>query len=455
MPDNTSTIAGPAPQVPRFPGALPLLGHALRFRRDPLAFLLEQQSMGDVVEIRLGPERVYMVNEPNLIHHVFIEQSRAFERGPQADKLRAFFGDGLLSSGGSHYRRQRRLVQQAFHQTQLTRYAKIMQDITARRVESWQPDQVVHLDREMSELTLEVVASALFSADLGTDTVREIRRLLPVLLEGMKKRVLAPLGWWEHLPTPGNRLIDSSTRQLHSIIDGIIAEYRARPDTHDDLLSILLTARDEETGERMSDEQVRDEVLTLMAAGHETTAHLLAWSCHLLGQAPVAEASLHQEVDTVLSGRPPEISEIPALVQTRRILMETLRMYPPGWLLSSRATETTSLGEYRIPAGSTIFISPYSLHRNPKYFPRAAEFDPDRWHDGDQERKERMSFTPFASGIRRCVGESFAMLESTIVLATVAQHWKLVPIPAETISPVPSATLHPKQLPMLARRRTT
>jgi len=443
----------PSTPFTRLPRALPLLGHALHLLRTPFSFLATARSLGDVVEIRIGPRPAYLINDPELIRRVLVGEIKKYSKGVQFEKMRPILGNGLVTAEGQEHLRHRRLIQPAFHHSRIAGYATIMRDLTLEMTASWYDGRQIALDTELNQLALKIVGRTLFSTELGSQAVDEVLRSMPVFLEGIAKRAMAPTKLLEKLPTNGNRRFDQANRRLHDVVDRMIADYRRAGVDHGDMLSMLLDARDDVTGEGLGDVQVRDEAITMLLAGSETTSTLLSWVFHVLGQRPDLQTRLHAEVDEVLGEGPVTFEQIGGLVYTRRVITETLRLFPPAWLITRRTNEPVVLGEVSLPAGASILFAPYSLHRDPNLYADAEVFDPDRWLPQRAQNIPRPAFVPFGAGNRQCIGEGFAWAEAIVVLATVASRWRVRPAPGVQVHMVPAATLRPSSLPMIPGRR--
>ncbi|GGM73412.1 cytochrome P450 [Longimycelium tulufanense] len=410
-------------------------------------------ARGDVVRIYLGTMPAYVVTRPELVHRVLVTDADRFTKGIFLEKFRPFFGNGLALSSGDFYRRQRRLVQPAFHRARLARYAETMAAMSGELVDSWRAGQVVDVDRRMQDLAIGVVGRTLFSTELRREDVEEVQRWVPVLLRDGLVRAFSPK-LVEKLPIPGNRRFDVAIARVRSIVGDLVAEARAEGRDRGDLLSTLICARDSETGEGMSDEQVHDEVVTLLTAGTETTAVTLAWLFHEIGRHPEVERQLHAEIDEVLAGRPVTFENLPDLTYMRQVVNEVLRVHSP-WLLMRRAEVNTAIGDIELPAGTEVAFSPHALHHDARLFPDPERFDPDRWSPDRAESLPRNAFIPFGSGMHNCPGQSFAHAEIAIAVATVAARWRLVPVPGRTVRTKVVAMQFPSQLPMtvVPRRR--
>jgi len=445
--------AGRAWRVGMAPGRLPLIGHLLALARRPLEFIGSLREHGDLVEIRLGPQRAYMVCHPDLVRAVLLD-SRLYDKGGTFyDAVRKILGNGLIVSNWTDHRTQRRLVQPAFHRDRLSSYATVMGEEAAALAAAWRPGGVVDLDEAAHTVTARVTFRSMFSTDVAADVVREVQHAMIPFGEGVFRRTVDPSGLYARLPLPSNRRFDRLVARFQEIIEDLVDERRrSTSDDHGDALSMLLEARDDDTGARLTRDELRDQVMNLLFAGAETAATTLAWTFHLLAHHPEAERRLHEEIDGVLAGRPVEFDDLPKLVYTRRVLNEAMRVYGPVWMLTRVTTADTVLAGRRIPAGATVMFSPFTLHRDPAVFAEPDRFDPDRWLP---ERAEipRHATMPFGGGGRKCIGDDFAMVEMMIVLATIAARWRLRAVPGSTTRPRPLATLSPGKLRMVAEPR--
>ncbi|MGW3958987.1 cytochrome P450 [Amycolatopsis sp. NPDC005003] len=441
--------------IPRpVPGRMPLLGHTVPLLRDPLKFFTSLPAHGEVVEIRLGPLPVHVVTTPELAWQVLATDADKFDKGLVFDKMRPLFGDGLATSNGELNRRQRRLVMPAFGRTRIAGYAEnTMTKLAAELVDSWRPGEVVEFDQRMQDLVLTIAGQTLFSTALGEEALAEIRYSIPVMLEYVLIRAFSPK-FVEKLPVPPNRRFDAAAARLRQVIGETVVAAREDGADHGDLLSMLLLARDEDTGEGMSDRQVHDEVITILTTGAETTAVALAWFFHELGQHPGVERRFHAEVDEVLGGRPARFEDLPDLGYTQQIVNEIVRRTPP-LILMRRAREDVELAGVAIPAGSEVAVSQHTLHRDPRWFPEPDRFDPDRWAPGRTAELPKGAYIPFGAGARLCPGHVFAPTEIGIVAATIGARWRLVPVPGKKVYAQIKATMQPNRLPMTVVPRTT
>ncbi|MEA2703736.1 MAG: cyclooctatin synthase [Actinomycetota bacterium] len=436
------------------PGARPVVGHALRFRRRPLEFLTSLRSCAGRVRIRLGPSHAYVTCHPDLVQEV-LAAPRIFDKGGRLfDIARVVLGNSLVTCSWHEHRRQRALLQPAFHRARLPGYAALMQAEIGSVTASWRPGQTIDVKATFDSLTLRVGARTLFSTDLGLDAEAEIQRSMPIFSEGAFKRVVASLVFLDGLPTPGNRAFRAAVARVHAVIDTIVDDYRASGIDHGDLLSLLVTARDDQSGEGLTDQEIHDQVVTFLAASTETTSNLLCWTMLVLSEHPEVERQLHDEVDRELDGRLPGWDDIGRLDYTRRTITEVLRLYPPIWLLTRKTTADCVLGGHPVPAGAMIVFSPYLVHRDPRLFADAERFDPDRWLPERAESAPRGSLVPFGGGSRKCIGDSFGMTEATITLAAIASRWQLRPVPGQVTRAPPRATLMPDPLRMVVQARS-
>ncbi|MBT2448527.1 cytochrome P450 [Streptomyces sp. ISL-43] len=438
--------------VAKAPGAVPLLGHTLALWKNPLGFLASLPAHGDLVELRLGPKRAYLACHPDLVRHVLLSP-RKFDKGGVFDKARQLLGNSLSVSRGEEHRRQRRLIQPAFQPAKLAAYTNSVAADTARTIGSWQPGQVLDVSDAMHVLLMRVAARTLFSAGLDDSTTDEARECLRTVSQGIYKRTVAPVGVMEKLPTPGNRRYDESNRRLREIVDEMIKARRGHEGGDEDLLSILLNVEHPQTGERLSEAQILDQVVTFLVAGSETTASTLAFVFHLLGRHPEAERRMQEEIDRVLDGRPAVFDDLQDLPYTKGVITEALRLYPPSWLSMRVAAEDVEIGGHRIAEGTMIMYSSYALHHNAELFPDPERFDPERWLPPRLAEVPRGALVPFGHGAHKCIGDVLALAETTLIVSTIAGGWRLRPVPGTQLRPQPKATLEPGPLPMRCEPR--
>ncbi len=433
----------PATLAPGPRGTL-LLGNFRDFGRDQLGFYEScARGHGDLVRVRLGPRRLLLVFHPDAIEEVLATRSRDYVKSPGVRLLRSLLGDGLLLSEGEIWLRQRRLVQPAFHRQRLAEYARIMTAATERRLEGWTDGQVIDVNAEMLGLTQDIVARTLFGADVSRESAA-IAQAVQVLMEDFSSRLhtLRLLPWW--VPTPGNLRANRAIRDLDALVYRIIEGRRRSGEDRGDLLSMLLHAQDADDGSGMTDRQVRDEVMTLFMAGHETTAVALAWTWLLLGQQPAAEAGLGETLAAALDGRVPTAEDLPRLAYAEHVVSEAMRLYPPAYALGRQAIRRTAVAGHTLGRGVIVVVPTWVVHRDPRWFADPLAFRPERWADGLARRLPRYAYAPFGGGPRQCVGNAFAMMEAVLILVTIARRFRLVLEPDQRVTPVPYVTLRPE-----------
>jgi len=436
------------------PGSLPWISHPWQMLRRPLSFLTSLRPYGDIVKIRLGRDWAYLAQHPELIRQVLVTDFSTFDKGGFAyEKARLLSGNGLATCPNKAHRRQRQLMQPAFHRDRLANYAAVMRDEASTMADAWRSGQVVDVNKEMTNVALSVVARTLCVIGAADKSAAELSSLLPVVFEGFYRQMLAPLGLMQKLPLPSNRRFNRALSRMRETVVQIVEDYRKAGVDHGDLLSTLLATQDEDTGEGMTNSEIYDQVMTLLLGGSETSAATLTWAFHLLGEHPEVEERLHAEVDEVLAGRSAGWDDLPKLSYTQRVLTETLRLYSPVWIVTRCTTAEVELGGHRLAPGTTILWSPYVLHRHPDFFPDPERFDPDRWLPDRAKTVPRGAMIPFSAGPRKCIGETFAMNEATIVLSTLAGRFRLRPIPGTKVPLVTRLTLTPGSLPMRVEAR--
>jgi cytochrome P450 len=430
---------------PPGPRRKPVVGQLLDFRRDPLGFLFESaREYGDVVYFKFGPKDIFLINHPDYIRDVLVTHNRNFVKSRGLEMAKKFLGEGLLTSEGEFHRRQRRLAQPAFHHRRINAYAEAMADYAARTRDRWRAGETLDISQEMMRLTLAIVGKTLFDADVESEA-KEIGQALTDIMQ-LFDRITSPFPWLlEKLPLPSNFRFVKAKKRLDETIYRIINERRASGEDRGDLLSMLLLAQDEEgDGGSMTDLQLRDEAMTIFLAGHETTANALTWAWYLISQHPEVEAKLHAEIDSALGGKLPAAEDMAKLRYTEMVLAEAMRLYPPAWTVGRRALEDYRLGEYVFPAGSIILMSQYVMHRDARYYPDPLKFDPERWAAQARAERPKFSYFPFGGGPRVCIGEQFAWMEGVLLIATIAQQWRMSLAEGQRVEPKPMITLRPR-----------
>ena len=416
-----------------------------RFPFDPLTFGLNiAREFGDIAHYQVGPLHVYQLTHPDFARQILVEEPEKFHK-PRLIKqaFGPFAGQGLLTSDGAVWKRQRKLIQPAFHHAQLLTYGAVMVDHALRMVESFDAGALIEIQDEMARLTLAIVVQTLFGADV-TREAKEVGRLMIAVLEAANDRLNRILGAPSWVPTRRNLREKRALARLDRLLDSFIAAHRAAREKPADLLSVLLAATDEESGSGMSDRQLHEEMMTLFLAGHETTAMALTWTWYLLAQHPDVEKKLVDEVSAVLQGRAPTVADLAQLPYTEMVVRESMRLYPPAPGFAREPIEDVRIGGYDVPRGSLISVSTYALHRDPRFFKDPERFVPERFAAGWEERIPRYAFLPFGGGPRVCIGNGFAMMEARLILATLVQRWRLSLEPGQEIVPMQLVTVRPK-----------
>jgi cytochrome P450 len=427
-------------QPPSPPGR-PLTGHLHRLRRGRLEFYAHcVRTLGDVVALRFAWRRVWLLGHPDLVEAVLVTRARDFGKHWALRLNPAVFGNGLLTSEGDFWLRQRRLMQPAFARARLTGLAPEMVAAAVRLLERWAPGRVVDVEAEMMLLTMDIAARTLLGVDATADA-EAVADAIGVLQDSFLTLFTRPVPLPLWLPTPLHRRIHRAVYRLDTILYRFIAQRRAEPRERGDVLSLLLHARDEADGTGMSDRQVRDEAMTLFLAGHETTALALSWAWYLLATHPEAEARLAEEWQQVLGGRDPTSDDLPRLRYTETVVHEALRLYPPAAVFGREALRECELGGYRVPRGTTVIMSPWVLHRDPRWWDEPEAFRPERWATGHPARTPKYAYAPFGGGPRLCIGSGFAVMEAVLILATLGQRYRFTVVPGHRVEPFPTFTL--------------
>ncbi len=434
------TAALPPGPVSKFP-----LVHLFSLRRDLIGFFAQScEKYGDLVRVKIGPREVFFFRHPDYIRDVLLTNQRNFIKSRGLQMSKKLLGEGLLTSEGDFHRRQRRLAQPAFHRQRLAGYADAMVSSALETSAGWRAGQTLDIYQEMMRLTLIIVGRTLFGSNVG-DVTDQVGHALTEAMS-LFKRVTLPFGeLLDLLPLPSNRRFQEAVATLDSIVYRMIREHREDSRDRGDLLSMLLLAQDEEgDGAGMTDQQVRDEALTIFLAGHETTAVALSWTWYLLSLHPQVENRLHEEVDRVLGDAPATIESAAELRYTRMVFAEAMRLYPPAYVIGRQAVNDYSIAGYAVPAGSAILMSQFVTQRDPRFFPQPDQFDPERWTPEREASRPKFSYFPFGGGARLCIGESFAWLEGVLTLATLARRWKIEVLPDQEIDYRQTMTLRLK-----------
>lgn len=439
-------------RVPPGPGR-PLLGTLITPGRDPLGlFMRLANQYGDIVHFKLAGDHAYFLNHPQYIRDVLVTHQKNFTKSRGLERAKKLLGEGLLTAEGAAHLRQRRLLQPAFHRDRIAGYAAVMVDHAARMRERWQEGTTYDISHEMMRVTLSIVGKTLFNTDVESQA-DEVGVALTQVMQTFFVSLLPGADFIEKLPIPVLRRSRLARERLDALIYQMIAARRASGVDHGDLLSTLLSVRDDESTQNesratqpaaLTDQQIRDESMTLMLAGHETTANALTWAWYLLSENPDVESKLHEEIDRVLAGRLPAMADIPLLPFVECVVTEAMRLYPPAWIVGRRAIAEYRIGDYLAPARSLFFMSPYITHRDARFFPEPMRFNPDRWTPDFKASLPPFAYFPFGGGARKCIGDQFALMEGALVLTTIAQRWKLRLVPHHPVVPQPLITLRPK-----------
>lgn len=442
-------------KLPPGPPGRPFFGNLPDFTRDALAYFVESRDYGDVVLLRFGPFKGFLVYSPELVHRVLVTDAEHYYKTTGVKRsMEMLIGQGLFTNDGDSWKRQRRLVQPAFHTRRIGAYGQTMVDFTEAMLAEWQDGNTVDVEAAMTGLTMKIIARTLFDASLD-DTAR-IGEAITVALKEVDDRLNRLILLPDWAPTQSNRILKDAVKQLNVIIQGFIEDRRASGEDKGDLLSMLLLARDEDTDGVMTDQQVRDEAMTLFGAGHETTSHALAWVWAALAENPAAEARLHAELAEVLGGRAPALDDLPRLKYTEQVIKEAMRLYPPAWITTREATKDIDLGGYLVRKGEVVVLPFYAIFRDPRYFADPLRFDPDRFSAEREKDIPKYAYVPFGGGPRVCIGNAFAMMEARLILATMAQRFRLALAPGQVVEPQRMFTLRFKYgLKMVAHERVT
>ena len=419
-------------------------GHLRSFRKRPTEFLTKLSKLGDVSTFKIAGAQAFLVNHPDLIRDLLVTNHSKFVKGRALQRAKSLLGEGLLTSEHEFHLRQRRMIQPAFHRARINDYANSMIEFGTRMADEWRDGDARDIDKEMMRLTLWIVGKTLFSANVEDEAMQVGEAMTTIV--SMFNFMLFPFAeLLEKLPLPPIKKLKNARKTLDEVMYKIINERRKTGEDKGDLLSTLLTAQDEETGGAMTDEQVRDECLTLFLAGHETTANALTWTFYLLSQNPASERKFHAELDEVLGDKSLTPEDYPRLKYTECVLAESMRLFPPAWTLGRLATEAHEFNNFQIPPKSLVLASQFVMHRDARFWENAGEFIPERWEKTSiKEAGNKFIYFPFSKGVRNCIGEGFAWMEGVLLLAILGRKWKLSLMPEQKIALNPLITLRPK-----------
>lgn len=438
--------------VPPGPPGEPFIGNARAFVLEPLGYLQRcAQTYGDFLQIRLGTTAIYMLSSPDFIERVLVTEAKRYTKSRFTQRRKSLFGNGLIFSEGDFWRRQRRLMQPAFHHKRLNMYSEAMVTLAQRISAHWQTGETINMHEEMMQLSLAIVVKTLFDNDDIGD-IRTIGRILDTLIDQVSAAAVRPIQFPDWLPTSGNRQYNAALAELNKIIKHIILEHKQRDASSNDLLSTLLNTQDED-GQRMTDSQIRDEVVNLYIAGHETVALALSFTWRLLAEHPEVEAKLHTELDRVLEGRAPTIADLANLPYTEQVVTEAMRLYPPVWGVFRDCATGDNIGGYHIAPKTVVLLSPWVVQHDPRFYKDPDLFLPERWGQTSKHDIPRYAYFPFGGGQRLCIGNNYALIESRLALATLAQQWKFTLATNDPLELVPSITMRPKQGIMLVAHK--
>ena len=445
--DAISAVTAPKQARPPGPRGIPFLGSLPGLLRNPLKLYEDLARYGDVVEYRVGRMRSFMINRPEYIGEVFQRDNVTFTRSVFHERIKSLFGDGLITSDGDAWRQQRGLMQPAFQKNRMSGYVPLIREATSDLLNDWskaaRTGERVNATADLARLTQTLAVKIMFGTDLGERSLGAIRGALATINSELYKQVL--FGWWQYLPLPGNFRYRRATRTLEHIMRTVVQDKAARKGEGQDLLTMLMQAHEENTSAILSDRSIRDQLITLFIAGHDTTVSVLSWTLFLIGQHPEVVERIEHEVDTVLGDGEPVYEHLSSLTYTKQVIEEAMRLYPPAYGLTRKALTNTTLGGYFIPAGSLLFISPYVMHRHPGYWDEPLRFDPDRFTKERCDKRLRYTYFPFAGGPRTCIGVHLAMIEMVLVLAMTTRAYSVRLAPECPVVPRPLLVLRTKE----------
>jgi cytochrome P450 len=433
------------------PKGLPLIGNLLSFRKDPLGFLTKAaEEYGDIIPFRFGPRYIYLLKNPEHIKEVLLSKQNHFKKAKGLQTAKAVVGDGILTSEGEKHIRQRRLMQPHFQPKKISSYAEDMVQKSQTMLQTWADGEERIITDDMMKLTLAIIVKTMFSIDVKEDSLQGIHNIGHAIEVGMKyvaRKSSSFIDIPEKIPNKSKLEFHESKRLLDVTIFSIIKDRRqsSANETNEDLLSMLLAAKDSDDGTGMSDEQVRDEVMTIFLAGHETTANTLSWTWYLLSLHPEVEQKFSAELDAVLGGNPPTVDDLKNLPYLNNLIWESMRLYPAVWAVNREVVETVEIGGHTFKPGETLMMSQYVMHRNSQFFENPLKFDPGRFDGNLLKQIPQYAYFPFGGGPRICIGNHFALMEAALLLATIGQRYKLRLIENHPpVEPEPLITLRPK-----------
>jgi cytochrome P450 len=446
------------PVIRTAPGALPLLGHAHHLLRRPWRFLASLPAHGDLVKIKIGPWTVYVPCHPDLVHQMLTDD-RIFDKGgPLYDKGREVLGEGVAVCPHHKHRRLRRLVQPAFQRSRLPGYATVMSEQIAAIIGLWRDDQVIDVLAETHAIATRIATQTMFAAQVDGADIPKTQRRVEITMAGIYRQMIMPSRMLYILPTPGSRRYVQARTELRQTVSEIIRDYGRDSADRGDLLSMLLAAQQPASGtaeDGLSEQEMSDQVITFFVSGIATTASTLSWALYQMCRHPDLQRRLQAEADAMLGGRTAIFDDLPGLEFTRRVVTETTRLYPAGWIFTRTVTRDSELGGHPLPADTVLLHSPYILHQRPDLFPDPGRFDPDRWSGQDASGLPRGAFVPFGGGARKCIGDDFTLTQLTLALASIAARWQLDPVDAKSVRPALRATLTPRRLRLRLTARST
>ncbi len=432
---------------PPTPKGIPLFGNLLQFRKDPLSFLLKTSSeLGDIIRLKLGPEKLYVISHPDHLKHVFLDNYKNYEKKSRMwTKLMPLFGLSLVTTDGDTWKRRRRLAQPSFHHERIAAFAKQMSEATQDLIKRWQNNSSENTDISsgMMQLTLQILGRTLLNTEL-TEETQTIQESIHIILAHANKQGRQLLSIPYSIPTPANRRFLKAVQALDELVYGVIKSRRANHKTSFDLLSMLMDSKDEETKQGLNDRELRDELVTFIFAGHETSANALTWTFYLLAKHPEIQKRLHAETVQVLQGKAPQFETLRQLSYVERAIKEAMRLYPPVWFTGRTLVKDDQIGPYHIPAASVVMPAFYVTHHRPDIWKDPESFDPDRFLPERIEKMHHQAYLPFGAGPRQCIGNMFAMMEMQIIVILLCQHYQFELIPDFKVELEPSITLRPK-----------